>query len=189
MFKGVPFMTSTRRRIVSGLLSFALMASVSIPASMAQSTTGAENLGTTKSWTAWKGSDDTGLICFISSDPESSEPKEVGGKPINRDPPVFLIVHRKGLGIRNEAQTKIGYPFSKEVRPVALVDGKEFTMLSEDSAAWLADSAAEGSFVESLKAGTKLVVKGTSLRGTQTTDTYSLAGFTAAMTAIDKACG
>lgn len=148
-----------------------------------------KQLGTFKAWTAWKGADENGAICFISAAPESSEPKEVGGKPINRDPPVFLIVHRKGLGIRNEAQTKIGYPFSKEVRPVALVDGKEFTMLSEDSAAWLADSAAEGSFVESLKAGTKLVVKGTSLRGTQTTDTYSLAGFTAAMTAIDKACG
>ena len=39
-----------------------------------------------------------------------------------------------------------------------------------------------------LKAGTTLVVRGTSQRGTNTTDTYSLRGVTAAMTEIDKAC-
>jgi hypothetical protein len=181
-------MTTTRRRIVSGLIACALFAGASVPASLGQSTAGAENLGTFKSWTAWKGTDETGIVCFIAADPESSEPKEVGGKPINRDPAVFLIVHRKGLGTRNEAQTKIGYPFSKEVRPAALVDGESFTMLSENSAAWLSDTGIEGNFVERLKAGTQLVVKGTSLRGTNTTDTYSLAGFTLAMAAIDKAC-
>jgi hypothetical protein len=42
--------------------------------------------------------------------------------------------------------------------------------------------------VTALKGGSSLVVKGTSGRGTQTTDTYSLAGVTAAMAAIDTAC-
>jgi hypothetical protein len=32
-------------------------------------------------------------------------------------------------------------------------------------------------------------VRGTSARGTKTTDTYSLAGFGAAITAINTACG
>jgi hypothetical protein len=34
-----------------------------------------------------------------------------------------------------------------------------------------------------------MIVKGTSSRGTLTTDTYSLSGFTAAFNAISKACG
>ncbi len=34
-----------------------------------------------------------------------------------------------------------------------------------------------------------MVVKGTSSRGTLTTDTYSLTGFSAALQSIDKACG
>jgi hypothetical protein len=33
-----------------------------------------------------------------------------------------------------------------------------------------------------------MVVRGTSTRGTNTTDTYSLSGVTAAMDAIDAAC-
>ncbi|MEQ1769921.1 MAG: invasion associated locus B family protein [Devosia sp.] len=187
MSRGIPFMTSIRRRLATGLISMLMLAAV--PASaMAQSTTGATNLGTFKAWTAWQGQDQTGMVCFIAADPESSEPKEVGGKPINRDPAVFLVVHRKGLGIRNEAQTLIGYPFSKDTRPSAVIDGQSFTMLSENSSAWLAEASQESTFLTALKAGSKLVVNGTSARGTQTADTYSLAGITAAMDAIDKAC-
>ena len=37
--------------------------------------------------------------------------------------------------------------------------------------------------------GRQLIVTGYSSRGTKTTDTYSLAGFTAAYKAIGKACG
>ena len=188
MFRGDPFMTSIRRRFASGLLVAALIAAAPISPAVAQSTSGATNLGTFKDWTAWQGQDQTGMVCFIAADPQSSEPKDVGGKPINRDPAVFLIVHRKGLGIRNEAQTLIGYPFSKDQRPSASIDGRSFTMLAENSSAWLADAADEGTFLAAMKAGSLLVVKGTSARGTNTTDTYSLAGVTAAMDAIDKAC-
>ncbi|MGB1026239.1 MAG: invasion associated locus B family protein, partial [Rhodospirillaceae bacterium] len=39
-----------------------------------------------------------------------------------------------------------------------------------------------------MKRGRDMIVKGTSSRGTVTTDTYSLSGVTAAMNAIDKAC-
>ena len=39
-----------------------------------------------------------------------------------------------------------------------------------------------------MKKGSNLVVKGTSQRGTETTDSYSLTGITAGMAAIDKAC-
>jgi len=52
----------------------------------------------------------------------------------------------------------------------------------------LAGAGDETGFVAALKAGSSLVVKGTSGRGTETTDTYSLSGTTAAMQAIDTAC-
>ena len=40
-----------------------------------------------------------------------------------------------------------------------------------------------------MKRGRKMVVKGKSSRGTATTDTYSLTGFSAAYKAIGEACG
>ena len=40
-----------------------------------------------------------------------------------------------------------------------------------------------------MRKGRTMVVTGTSTRGTLTTDTYSLSGFTKASRAIAKACG
>jgi hypothetical protein len=98
-------------------------------------------------------------------------------------------------------QTLIGYPMqptSDTSFHSAAIDGKSWPMKSipddpatpikDSEAAWLASMDDEAGFVAALKKGTKLVVTGTSVKGTKTTDTYSLGGVTAAMDAIDKAC-
>ncbi len=143
----------------------------------------AKSLGTFNAWTAWQGTDANGVMCYISSQPSDSDPKNV-----NRDPIHFLIIHRKGLGTKNEVQTLIGYPFNASPNATATIDGKAYPMVTEGSAAWLASSGDEPGFVTALKAGSELVVRGTSQRGTKTTDKYSLRGVTAAMGEIDKAC-
>ena len=61
-------------------------------------------------------------------------------------------------------------------------------MAARGSTAWLASSSDEPGFVQAFKAGSQMVVRGTSQRGTDTVDTYSLSGATAAMNAIDAAC-
>ena len=60
--------------------------------------------------------------------------------------------------------------------------------LEPGAAGWLASTGDESAFVQAFKAGSNLVVRGTSQRGTNTVDTYSLSGATAAMKAIDGAC-
>lgn len=172
-------MTNTLRSLLLGLGALAM--GLAAQPALAQQ---AKNLGTFKSWTAWQGVDANGTICYISGQPSNSEPKNV-----NRDPIHFLVIHRKGIGVKNEVQTLIGYPFNaSSANASATVDGKVFPMVTEGSAAWLASTGDEGPFVSALKAGTTLVVKGTSQRGTNTVDTYSLSGVTAAMGEIDKAC-
>ena len=42
--------------------------------------------------------------------------------------------------------------------------------------------------IRAMKRGSKMTVVGTSSRGTKTTDTYSLSGFTKAKGVIDKNC-
>jgi hypothetical protein len=172
-------MNSIQRHGTAALAATLLVAGA-IGAAEAQAT----NLGTFNAWTAWQATDANGVICYISSQPADSEPKNV-----NRDPIHFLIIHRKGLGTKNEVQTLIGYPFnSSDPKASATVDGKQYPMVTEGAAAWLASTGDESGFVAALKAGSQLVVRGTSQRGTDTTDTYSLRGVTAAMTEIDKAC-
>jgi hypothetical protein len=210
-------MISTRRRILTGLMASILCVSAAPAFAQAAPT----NLGTFKAWTAWQGQDDYGKICFISAAPDSSEPTQVNGKPISRDPPHFLIIHRDKAPainadgsaakdksgkpvfrkVRNEVQTLIGYPMqptSDSFSHSADIDGKSYPMKSipddpstpikDNEAAWLASMSDESGFVNSLKSGSTLVVNGTSIRGTKTADTYSLAGVTAAMDTIDKAC-
>lgn len=173
-------MTSIQRHGTAVLLAGLLAAGAAIGSAEAAAT----NLGSFNAWTAWKSTDANGLICYISAQPTESEPKNV-----NRDPIHFLVIHRKGLGTKNEVQTLIGYPFNTtDAGASATVDGKNYPMVAEGAAAWLASTGDESGFVAALKAGTKLVVQGVSQRGTHTQDTYSLKGVTAAMTEIDKAC-
>ena len=144
----------------------------------------AQNLGTFKFWTAWKGTDANGEMCYIASQPQDTEPSNVRRSPIH-----FLIIHRKGLGTKNEVQTLIGYPFNTtDSQASATIDGRAYPMVTEGEAAWLASTADEPSFVEALKAGSTLTVRGTSQRGNDTVDTYDLGGVTAAMAEIEKAC-
>jgi hypothetical protein len=216
LFRGSD-MISTRRRILTGLMASILCVSAAPAFAQAAPT----NLGTFKAWTAWQGQDDYGKICFISAAPDSSEPTQVDGKPINRDPAHFLVIHRDKAPainadgtaakdksgkpvfrkVRNEVQTLIGYPMqptSDSFSHSADIDGKSYPMKSipddpstpikDNEAAWLASMDDEAGFVAALKKGSKLVVHGTSSRGTKTADTYSLSGVTAAMDTIDKAC-
>jgi hypothetical protein len=171
-------MTSLRHGLTALIVAMAIGAGTPAVAQQMQ------NLGTFKNWTAWKGTDANGEMCYISATPQSTAPDGVRRSPIH-----FLVIHRKGLGTKNEVQTLIGYPFSTaNSNASATIDGKTYPMVTEGEAAWLASTADEPRFVEALKAGSRLVVKGTSQRGTNTTDTYDLGGVTAAMAEIDKAC-
>ena len=172
-------MTKKAGGLLIGLAVGALMA-FAMPAQAQQAT----ELGTFNAWTAWQATDASGQICYISSQPQKSEPTGV-----NRDPVHFMIIHRKGLGTKNEVQTLIGYPFNTtNANASATIDGKAYPMVTEGSAAWLASTGDEAGFVSAFKAGNQMVVRGTSQRGTNTVDTYSLSGATAAMNAIDAAC-
>ena len=206
-----------RHRLLTGLMASALVLSAAPAFAQAAPT----NLGTFKAWTAWQGSDEYGKICFVSAAPDTMEPSQVNGKPINRDPAHFLIIHRdkapainadgsaakdaKGnpvfRKVRNEVQTLMGYPLQptsdsfthsadgdSKSYPMKSIPDDPATPIKDNEAAWLASMDDEAGFVAALKKGSKLVVHGTSLKGTKTTDTYSLGGVTAAMDAIDKAC-
>ena len=172
-------MTTKTGGLVLGLAVGAVMALA--PAAQAQQAT---ELGTFNAWTAWQATDASGVICYISGTPTASEPAGA-----NRDPIHFMIIHRKGLGTKNEVQTLIGYPFNATAAGAsASVDGKSYPMVTEGSAAWLASTGDEAGFVTAFKGGSQMVVRGTSQRGTNTVDTYSLSGATAAVNAIDAAC-
>ena len=140
-------------------------------------------LGEFKDWAAYTYKTTGGKVCYAVSQPKSSEPKNA-----KRDPIFFLVTHRPGQGVRNEVSTIIGYPFKKETIAKLTVDKASFDLFTNGDGAWADTSAKDKQIVGAMRKGQSLSVKGTSLRGTSTIDTYSLDGLAAALGAIDTAC-
>jgi hypothetical protein len=143
-----------------------------------------ELLGTFDDWQAYTYKAPDTRVCYAVSSPKSSE----AGKKVKRDPIYFLVTHMPGRKVRGEISTFIGYPFKESSIVTVKVDDKSFELFTTGDGAWVDNAAREKEILAAMKAGTKLVVTGTSWKGTETTDTYSLAGISAAVDKIDSAC-
>jgi hypothetical protein len=64
----------------------------------------------------------------------------------------------------------------------------EFTLTTGNEFAWMPIGESVKPLVNAMMGGQQMIVKGVSARGTETTDTYSLLGFTAAYKAMVKTC-
>lgn len=124
-----------------------------------------------------------GQVCFILSEPKSSEPKGA-----NRDDIFFLVQHRPKDGVKSEVSTIIGYPFKKGSTSTLTIDGNKYQLYTNGDGAWAESGDLDKRIVEAMKNGTAMSVSGVSWRGTQTRDRYSLSGVTAAMNKIDSMC-
>jgi hypothetical protein len=87
-----------------------------------------------------------------------------------------------------------GYSYKPDSKVNVDIDGAKYELYTRNrdhdkkGDAWAVGDDGDKTLVAAMKSGKTMVVKGTSSRGTLTTDTYSLAGFTAAYDAIDRAC-
>ena len=140
-------------------------------------------LGESGDWAAYAYKAKGGKVCYVVSQPKGSAPKNA-----KRDPVFFLITHRPGQGVRNEVSTIIGYPFKKDVNVDLKIDNTDYTLFTNGDGAWADTKDKDKKVVAALKKGKTMSVKGTSERGTETTDTYSLKGLSGALDKIDDAC-
>lgn len=140
-------------------------------------------LGEFGDWQAYTYKAPDTKVCYIVSRPKDSEPKTA-----KRDPVFFLVTHMPGRKVSGEVSTIIGYPFKKDSIATLSVGEVSFELFTNADGAWADTPATEKKIVAAMKGGAKMTVKGTSWRGTQTLDNYSLDGISAAMTKIDEAC-
>lgn len=137
-------------------------------------------------WQAFKDTDVDGKrVCFAGSHPIKSE-----GKYTKRGEPILLVTHWPADNVFGEVRFDAGYA----IKPgsVVTVSSGDTTIkldrLSGESA-WAGSANDDTRLVHVIRTGATLVVKGTSSRGTRTTDTFSLKGSSAALKAIDRVCG
>ena len=143
-----------------------------------------QQLGVFDDWAAYVFQSAEGKVCYVSATPKASEPKAA-----KRDPAFFLVTNMPGRKppVKGEVSTIIGYPFKEGQQVRLTIDATAFEMFSKGDTAWV-DNGSDRKVVAAMKSGKELKVAGTSWRCTQTVDSYSLAGISAALAAIDDAC-
>lgn len=152
---------------------------VSVPAQQA------EYIATHRDWHAFQYTENGNRVCYVASQPTREE-----GNYTQRGDVFVLVTHRPAEDSRNVVSFITGYTYEAGSTVSVEIDNTEqFTLITNNDTAWTRDAQVDQALVGAMRAGLTMVVRGTSSRGTLTTDTYSLRGVTAALREIDRACG
>lgn len=117
-----------------------------------------------------------------------SQPTKDEGKYKQRGPIYAYVTHRPWDKRVNEVSISAGYAYKKDSTVQVRIGGEKFTLFTDGETAWSRSPKEDKQLVDAMKRGNAMVVTGTSSKGTQTTDSYSLNGFGKAYEAIGKAC-
>lgn len=161
------------------ILTMALFCLVASPAGAAD-----EVLGKFDGWDAVATTQGKSKLCYVAGLPQKSE-----GKYDKRGEVSVIISHWPAQRRFNVVEINAGYEYKKDSDVVVQIGDRTFRLFTKGSSAWTESPAADEAVTGFMKAGSTMIVVGTSSHGTKTTDTYDLSGMTAAMHAIDKACG
>ena len=115
--------------------------------------------------------------------------KKSKGKYTSRGDVRIYVTHGPSADVINEVSVKAGYDYKEQSSVTFVIDNKKFSLFTLKDRAWAESPEIDSKLVKAMKAGSKLLVKGTSSSDNNTEDTYSLFGFTATLKLIDRACG
>ena len=142
-------------------------------------------LGQYGDWGAYSATPGGKKVCFALAKPKSSKTEPAGRK---RDQAYVFISDRPGENVRNEVSIIIGYGFKPNSDASVEIGSNKFSMYTQNDGAWIKNAAEEARMIEAMRKGGDLVVKGTSARGTETTDRYSLKGLAQALDRTAQEC-
>ena len=147
---------------------------------------GEENLksiGKFKDWESFTLLQNGSKICFALSIPVVRAPKK-----LKREPSRLFVSFRPAENIKNEISVTNGYEF-KIKAPVSAKSGKKsYDLFSKGKFAWVVDDKDEKKLIVTMKKASRLMIIGNTNKGDQTTDHYSMMGFTKAYNTAKKSC-
>lgn len=136
---------------------------------------------------------------FVEDNPTEcwgvSTPKETvnsrGGREVavNRGQTLLMVFYRPSANANGQVAFTGGYPFADGSTVKVDISGTTFELFTEGEWAWPLTVGEDGKLIAAMKRGASAVVSGVSSRGTDTKDTFSLLGFTAAVEDAEKRCG
>ena len=174
-------------RLISAAVAVVLLAAGSLSLALAQDPPKPPKaIGRYGDWQALTFEEAGNVACYIIS-----EPKQAQGNYSTRGKVYALITHRPSSKPQqlNVLTIIAGYPYKEKSEVTIEIGDEKFSLFTEQETAWAADAETDQKLVDAMKSGSGMIVRGVSTRDTETTDTYSLQGFTKAYNAIGEACG
>ena len=141
------------------------------------------SVGKFKDWESFILSQEENKICFAQSVPVVRAPKK-----LKRDPSRLFISFRPTENIKNEVSVTNGYEFKLKAPVTAKSGKKSYDLFSKGRFAWVVDDKDEAKLIITMKKASRLMIIGNSDIGDQTTDHYSMMGFTKAYNVARKSC-
>ena len=141
-------------------------------------------IGTYGDWSAYRFTENGNKVCYMVAQPETAV-----GNYTKRGDIFALITHRPADNTRNVFSYMTGYSYKEGSDVSVKIDNRNFNLFTQGDTAWAADAATDNNIAQAVQAGNRMIVKGTSSRGTATTDTFSLSGSTKAHNKITAECG
>ncbi|MFK7940415.1 MAG: invasion associated locus B family protein [Roseovarius sp.] len=140
--------------------------------------------------TAWSVFEDKNpRECWAVSSPTETVNKKDGRVvAVRRGDILLMTFYRPGAGVKGQLAFTGGYPFASGSTVSLNISGNQFELFTEGEWAWPASAADDAKIISALKRGADATLSARSSRGTQTADTFSLMGFTAAIEEAEKRC-
>ena len=142
-------------------------------------------LGQYGDWGAYTASPEGNKVCFALAKPKTTKMEPAGRQ---RGQSYLFVSIRPGEKVKNEVSVIIGYPFKSSSDATAEIGTGKFAMYTQNDGAWIKNVGEEARMVDAMRKGVDLTVKGTSGRGAQSTDQYSLKGLAQALDKIEQEC-
>jgi invasion protein IalB len=157
------------------------------PKAVAAAVGGAEPtlIGQFGTWGAYSATPNGKRVCFALAKPTASKTN-----PPNRprDPAYAFVSTRPAEKVVNEVSVMIGYALKPGSESTLEVGGASYVMYTQGDGLWIKNAAEEEQMVQVMRRSADAVIKGTSAKGTETTDTFSLKGLSQALDKIAQDC-
>ena len=141
-------------------------------------------LGEYGDWVAYYYRDSAGPVCYMASTPKKDE-----GKYTKRGDIYAVVTHRPNEKSFDVVNFNAGYNYKSGAKVTVKIGAQTFeNLFTSGDKAWTTSEKTDKEIVAAMKRGSRMVVHGTSSRGTKTKDTYSLSGFSSAYRAISNKC-
>jgi hypothetical protein len=142
-------------------------------------------LGQFGGWGAYRAAAGGRKLCFALAKPTASKTKPAGR---TRDPAYMFVATRPNEKVRDEVSVHIGYPFKGGSDANLEVGGTRFALYTQGDGAWIKNAADEARMVEAMRRAGDVTMRGTSAKGAETTDVFSMKGLAQALDRVAQEC-